>query len=151
MRQYQTLPPLIVPITGGFPTINDCDLLISSTVIGPPGPPGPPGPEGPEGPQGPPGSPGLVPVTIINSTPYNASTSQYFLGVSVASASSIVLPVSPTGTVFIVKDIEGDAVANPITITAAGGVFIDGAASAIISTPFGAIQLTFNGTEWSIV
>ena len=150
MRQYQTLPPLIVPIASRFPVINDCDLIISSTVIGQPGPPGPPGPVGPGGPQGPPGSPGLVPVTIVNSTPYNVSTSQYFLGVAVAAA-TIILPVSPIGTVFIVKDIDGDAAANPITITAAGGVFIDGAASAIISTPFGAIQLAFNGIEWSIL
>lgn len=151
MYQYQTLRPLLIPIPIGGPFINDNDLFISSTIVGPQGPPGPPGPVGPEGPAGPPGTPGLVPVNIVTTTPYSANTSQYFLGVDVATAASVVLPVSPTGTVFLIKDIDGDAVINPITVTATGGVLIDGSASATISTPFGSLQLVFNGTEWSIV
>lgn len=128
------------------PFINDCDLFISSTIIGPPGPPGP---QGPIGPAGPPGTPGLVPVTVVTTTPFNATLANYMLAVDVASAASIVLPVSPIGTVFIVKDIDGDALTNPITITAS--TTIDGAASATINAPYGAIQLVFNGTEWNIV
>lgn len=149
MNQYQILPPLILPLISPYPYINDSDLFINySSSIGPPGPPGPPGPVGPQGPIG---TPGLVPVTIVTTTPYNASTSEYFLGIEVGTASSIVLPVSPIGTVFIVKDIEGDAVTNPITITAAGGALIDSSISATINTPFGAIQIIFTGPEWSIV
>ena len=148
MYQYQTLRPLPLITPSTWPFINDCDLFINSTVVGPPGPPGP---QGPEGPQGPPGTIGLVPVNIVTTTPYSANTSQYFLGVNVASAASVVLPVSPTGTVFIIKDIDGDAVVNPITVTATGGALIDGSSSAVINTPFGALQLVFNGTEWNIV
>lgn len=151
MYQYQTLRPFIIPLPGTMPFVNDCDLFINSTVVGPAGPPGPPGPEGPEGPAGPPGTIGLVPVTIVTTTPYSANTSQYFLGVDVASAASVVLPVSPTGTVFMIKDIDGDAAINPITITATGGILIDGSANATIDTPFGSIQLVFNGTDWSVV
>ena len=149
-NQYQTLTPLIRPVPSPFPYIRDCDLFINSS-IGTAGPPGPPGPPGPVGPAGPPGTPGLVPVTVVTETPYNATLEDYFIGVDVAAAASVVLPVSPTGTVFIVKDIDGDATTNPITITAAGGVLIDGAASAIINAPYGGLQFVLNGTEWNIV
>ena len=151
MYQYQTLRPLPLIIPSTWPYINDCDLFINSSVVGPPGPPGPPGPQGPIGPPGPPGTPGLVPTTIVTSTPYSATTDEYFLGVNVASPVSIVLPVSPAGTVFIVKDIDGDSVTNPITITDTGGALIDGNANAVIDAPYGAVQLVFNGTQWNIV
>jgi hypothetical protein len=62
-----------------------------------------------------------------------------------------VLPASPTGTVFIVKDISGAAFTNNITVTATGGALIDGAASALINTNYGSITLVFNGTQWNIV
>lgn len=153
MQQMQMMPfmGMSVPYCSQLPVpyINDCDLLINSTIIGPPGPPGPPGPQGPVGPQGPAGTPGLVPVTIVTTTPFNATTSQYFLGVNVAAPASVVLPVSPTGTVFIIKDIDGDALTNPITVTAS--TTIDGSASATINSPYGSLQLVFNGTEWNIV
>ena len=149
-NQYQALTPLLMPIPSPFPFIGDRDLFINSS-IGTAGPPGPPGPPGPIGPAGPPGTPGLVPVTIVEVTPYNALLTDYFIGVDVAAPASVVLPVSPTGTVFIVKDIDGDATTNPITITAAGGILIDGAASATINAPYGGLQFVFNGTEWNIV
>jgi hypothetical protein len=140
-----------------FPFCSDNDLSIinySSGIPGPPGPPGPAGPAGPvgpAGPAGPPGTPGLVPVVIATTTPFNVLLEDYFIGVNVAGPASVVLPVSPTGTIFIVKDIDGDATTNPITITATGGTLIDGAASAIINAPYGALQFVFNGTEWNIV
>lgn len=116
---------------------------------GPPGPIGPPGPPGPIGPPGPPGTPGNVPVTIVTTTPFTAALTDYFLGVNIAGPSSIILPVSPLGTVFIIKDISGNASTNTITITGLG-TLIDGAANATISANFGSIQLIFNGTQWSI-
>ena len=153
MQQNQNMPfgfPMMPFVTGGAcfpaPIISDHDLFINSIVNGQPGPPGPPGPVGPQGPAG---TFGLVPTTIVTTTPFNATTAMYFIGVDVASAASIVLPVSPAGTVFVIKDIDGDAATNPITITAS--TTIDGAASATINVPFGSISLIFNGTDWSIV
>ena len=146
---FPYLPAAFPPAYG-----NDCDLFITSNISGPAGPPGPPGPVGPAGPPGPqgePGIPGLVPVTIVTETPYNATLDDYFIGVDVALPASIVLPASPTGTIFIIKDIDGDATTNPIAVTATGGVTIDGAGGALIDAPFGALQLIFNGTEWNIV
>lgn len=143
--QTQTLTPLwtsFIPIGCGYYSDNDLISYISPI-------PGPPGPQGPIGPAGPPGTPGLVPVTIATATPFNVATTDYFIGVNVASPTSIILPVSPTGTVFIVKDIDGDSSTNPITITAS--TTIDGAASATIDSPYGSLQFVFNGTEWNIV
>jgi hypothetical protein len=134
------------------PIIDDRDLFINSNIVGPPGPPGPPGPQGnpgPIGPQGPPGTPGLVPTTIVSVSPFTATLADYYLAVAVPIPASVILPISPTGTVFVIKDIEGDAAINPITITAS--TTIDGAASAIINSPYGSITLVFNGVEWNIV
>jgi hypothetical protein len=134
------------------PIIDDCDLFINSNisnVVGPPGPPGPPGPEGPIGPQGPPGSLADVPVTIINTPTYTPDFNEYFLGVSYAGAVTITLPAGTIGKVYVVKDINGDAITNPITINAS--TTIDGTASATINSPYGSITLIFNGTEWNIV
>ena len=146
--QYQTMPfgwplPAYLPLP---PVIDDKDLFINSIVNSQPGPPGPPGPEGPPGP---PGTPGLVPTTVVTTTPYLASLTEYYLAVNVAEPASIILPASPTGTVFVVKDASGNANTNPITVTAS--TTIDGAASAIINSPYGSLTFIFNGTEWNIV
>ena len=154
--QFQGAPfgfPIAPFVTGGacfpMPFISDNDLFINSVIsggtVGPPGPPGPPGPEGP------PGTPGLVPTTIVTTTPFTATVDDYFLAVNVAAPASIVLPISPAGTVFIIKDIDGDADSNPITITDIAGALIDGFATALINVPYGALQLVFNGTQWNIV
>ena len=159
-QQQQFMPfgwplPAYLPLP---PIIDDRDLFINSIVsgipgpIGPPGPEGPPGPIGPTGPTGPqgdPGIPGLVPVTVVETTPYAADLTDYYLAVDVAGPASVVLPISPTGTVFVIKDTDGDASTNPITVTAS--TTIDGAASTLINTDYGSITLIFNGTEWNIV
>jgi hypothetical protein len=144
--QTQTLAPL-PPLFPVFPFIPDHDLFINSIISG--GIPGPQGPPGPAGPAGPPGIPGLVPVTIVTTTPYLADLTDYYLPVTLATPGSVILPVAPTGTVFIIKDISGTANINPITITAS--TTIDGAASAIINTPYGSLTFIFNGVEWNIV
>ena len=155
--QTQTLAPLLPPFFPIFPFVPDRDLFINSSIggipgpAGPPGPTGPAGPAGPTGPQGDPGTPGLVPVTDVIITPYLADLTDYYLAVDVAAPASVVLPVSPTGTVFVIKDIDGDASTNPITVTDTGGALIDGAASAVINTDYGSITLIFNGTDWNIV
>jgi len=156
MQQQQQQTQSIQPSPAWFPPYIPCgyidnDYIDFTSITTLPGPPGPPGPQGPAGPPGPPGTPGLVPTTIVTSTPFTADLTDYYLGVDVAGPTSVILPVSPTGTVFIVKDIDGDAAINPITVTALGGTLIDGAAGAVINVPYGALQLVFNGTDWSII
>lgn len=157
------LPP--IPL---IPFVEDNDLLINSIITGTEGPPGPAGPAGPQGetgpagpqgetgpagpqgetgPAGPPGSL-VVPVTTIEED-YTALPTDYFIAVITGDAYTITLPAGPDGTTFIVKDVLGDASANPITIVDAG--LIDGAASAIINTDFGSLTFIYNNGGWSIV
>jgi predicted dehydrogenase len=66
------------------------------------------------------------------------------------NAVTITLPTGILGTVYMVKDCSGNANNNNITIQGTGGQLVDGS-SATINSPYGSIQLIFNGSEWSIV
>jgi hypothetical protein len=95
----------------------------------------------------------LAPTTILTSgASYSVVDGDYFIGVdkSPGSATTINLPGSPAvGRTLIFKDMNGDALNNPITIT--GGT-IDGASSYVIDFTYGAvgIQCT-SGTDWSVL
>jgi hypothetical protein len=61
---------------------------------------------------------------------------------------AVNLPAGVTGQTFIIKDGLGLAsVATPITIVPTAGT-IDGAVSAVINTPFGALTLIYDGVQW---
>ena len=61
------------------------------------------------------------------------------------------LPAGVLGQVFYIKDGLGLASpATPITITPTAGT-IDGAATATINAPYGALTLVYSGTEWKIL
>lgn len=146
-QQQQFMPfgwpmPLYLPLP---PVIDDCDLLINSTIIGPPGPPGPPGPQGDPGP---PGTPGLVPTTTVQ-TDYTAQLTDYFIGVITDAEYTITLPNGPTGTVFVIKDVSGTASTNPITVV--NTVDIDGEAGATIDTNFGSLTFVYSNGAWNII
>lgn len=97
------------------------------------------------------GNPSPVTVTNVTTPTYTALPTDYFLCVDTATnAVTITLPTGVLGTVYIVKDCSGDAATNPITVDGTGGQLVDGS-SATINSPYGAIQLIFNGAEWSIV
>ena len=66
-------------------------------------------------------------------------------------AVAVALPAGVTGQVFYLKDGLGLAApATPITITPAAGT-IDGAATATIDAPYGALTLVYSGVEWKIL
>ena len=70
---------------------------------------------------------------------------------SVGAATTVNLPATPaTGLTFTIKDGKGDAGANNITITPAAGL-IDGAATLVISTNYGAREISYDGTAWGAV
>lgn len=97
------------------------------------------------------GNPSPVTVTDVTTPTYTALATDYFLCVDTATDPvTITLPTGVLGTVYIVKDCSGDATTNPITINGTGGQLVDGS-SATINSPYGATQLIFNGSEWSIV
>lgn len=67
------------------------------------------------------------------------------------AASAVALFTSPTtGYVLTVLDCKGDASTNNITITPAAGL-IDGSATFVINTAFGAWQAVYTGTIWKTV
>ena len=66
-------------------------------------------------------------------------------------AVAVTLPAGVTGQVFYLKDGLGLAApATPITITPTAGT-IDGAATATINAPYGALTLVYSGVEWKIL
>lgn len=67
-------------------------------------------------------------------------------------AVAVTLPAGVLGKTFTLKDGLGLAApATPITITPAGADTIDGAATATINAPFGALTLVFDGAQWILV
>ena len=64
---------------------------------------------------------------------------------------AVTLPAGVTGQVFYLKDGLGLAApATPITITPTAGT-IDGAATAVINVPYGALTVVYSGVEWKIL
>jgi hypothetical protein len=96
------------------------------------------------------GSPSPVSVTEVTTATYTALPTDYMLCVLTNGPVTITLPTGKLGTVYIIKDCFGDANNNPITIQGTGGQLVDGS-TATINSPYGSIQLIFNGTDWSIV
>lgn len=97
------------------------------------------------------GNPSPVTVTNVTTPTYTALATNYFLCVDTATNPVIItLPTGILGTVYIIKDCSGDALTNSITIQGTGGQLVDGSV-ATINSPYGAIEVIFNGTEWSIV
>ena len=96
------------------------------------------------------GNPIPVTVTDVTTSTYTALSTDYMLCVLTNGPVTITLPTGILGTVYIIKDCFGDANNNPITIEGTGGQLVDGS-TATINSPYGAIQLIFNGTDWSIV
>jgi hypothetical protein len=110
---------------------------------------GQPGPVGPAGPPGPPGLVSPVKVTQVT-TDYTATVTDYFIYVVHGAQVVITLPTSVIGTVYIIKD--GDGNASPTTPIIVQGTLqnIDNGTAAI-TTSFGSITVIFNGSSWSIV
>lgn len=94
----------------------------------------------------------LEPVRIALVTPDTvlATDSIVSYELTVPAATAVTLPAGITGTVYYLKDGSGTAAANPITITPTAST-IDGAATAVINSNFGAITLAFTGTQWIIL
>ena len=120
-----------------------------STVSGPTGNTGPTGAAstvtGPTGPQGYPTS-----RSVASSTPYNATSSDQYIGVTYAGSTTINLAAGVAGQAVVIKDERGTAGTYPIVINANGAETIDGQASAIIAINYGSITLWFN-TGWHVI
>jgi hypothetical protein len=100
-------------------------------------------------------SSGVTPVAvrIATATPDTILVTDEVISYEVPGpvAVAVALPAGVTGQVFYIKDGLGLAApATPITITPAAGT-IDGAATATIDAPYGALTLVYSGVEWKIL
>ena len=92
-----------------------------------------------------------VNVTTPGAYPYTTLTTDYLILVDTSSARTITPLASPaTGTTYRIKDNVGSAAANNITVTPSGKN-IDGAASFVINTNWGSVDITYNGTQWNVL
>jgi hypothetical protein len=92
-------------------------------------------------------------VQIAVATPVTVTNADDVISVEVPGPVAVVvnLPAGVTGQLFYIKDGLGLAApATPITITPAAGT-IDGAATATIDAPYGALTLVYSGTQWLIL
>jgi len=86
----------------------------------------------------------------VTSTPYTASSSDYYIGVNTGSAAIVQLPLASTldsGQTFIVKDESGNASTYNITVQTSGSDVIDGQSNQTIESDYGSISLYSNGTD----
>lgn len=92
-----------------------------------------------------------VQVKAPGAYPYTTLAQDAVILVDTSSARSIVPYASPVlGQMHRIKDSVGSAAANNITITPSGKN-IDGAASYVIASNYGSVDIVYNGTEWSVL
>lgn len=86
--------------------------------------------------------------TYVTTTEYTVQPDDYYIGVDTAAPTTIILPTSTnSGRMIIIKDEDGDAEINPITVI---GTVDNDAGGFIIQINNGAIQMIYrNG--WRIV
>lgn len=95
----------------------------------------------------------IVHYTNINTSPYVATTTLFYLSVDTSVIPiTIQLPnTPPNGRFWVIKDRAGNAEINNITITTPGGLdTIDGVISYIINTNYQSTNILYNGANYEI-
>jgi hypothetical protein len=89
--------------------------------------------------------------TAVNDAGYSALVSDYLIAyTSLTAARTVTLPAA-TGMnnhILIVKDESGAAGTYNISVNVTAGGSIDGAASKVLSTNYGVIEVYSNGSQW---
>lgn len=97
-------------------------------------------------------SSGFIYKQTRTATSYTIKANDFYVGVtSTAAARTITLPALasiPEETVYIVKDESGGASVNNITIDGNASETIDGAATKVINTNYGAVRLMRSSSAW---
>lgn len=92
-----------------------------------------------------------VQVKAPGAYPYTTVPQDNVILVDTSSARTITPYASPaTGQMHRIKDNVGSAASNNITITPSGKN-IDGAASVVINTNYGSVDICYQGTQWVIL
>jgi len=93
----------------------------------------------------------IYPSVNVTSTPYLIVSTDYYVGVNVASAATINLPSGTQGRMLVVKDERGNAQAQTITIVGNGSDKIDGYANVVLAINYGSLTLFFNNGSWRVI
>jgi hypothetical protein len=92
-------------------------------------------------------------VTLAES-PYDIEVEDGFIVINSAGGGVVLnlpSPVNLIGSWYVLKDGSGNCSSlNPITINAPGGTTIDKGASLSVETPFTAVSIVSDGTEWFV-
>lgn len=99
-------------------------------------------------------SAGIQAYTPVNTTPYVVLTSDYTIGVDCSGGiRTVQLPNAPSSTqIWVIKDVNGAAATNNITVTTVGGaVLIDDAATYTMNVNYGALTVQWNGTKYMVI
>jgi hypothetical protein len=102
------------------------------------------------------GSGGSITISTLGNCILNTSpgAADYYVGVN--NGSTITLPLGASlsaGKQYIIKDesgLAGTFVGYRVTVAASGSDLIDGQASLIIALNYGAVNVIWTGTKWSI-
>lgn len=92
--------------------------------------------------------------TGVGSSPFTVTSSHYYLAVDTSSiAITLDLPQASTVTdqIYIIKDRNGNANTNNITIDPNGSETIDGASTYVININYGRVTIYSNGSNWEII
>lgn len=81
---------------------------------------------------------------------YTATSTDEYIGVRSANATTITLPVGIPGRVYYIKDEYGQG-GGKITIKPQNGDLIDGKTSYIISVPYQSVNIVFRAGVWWII
>lgn len=88
---------------------------------------------------------------VHSASPYAALTTDTIIPVDpTAGTVTVNLPATaaPAGTIFIVKDITGEAATHNITVSAGGTTTIDAGTTVTISSNYGVSRIFSNGTAY---
>lgn len=91
----------------------------------------------------------VINVSAVTGSSYTVQTTDYVVGVSSNSNSTITLPLAssvPRGKSYIIKDEGGASVTYPITIEPTSPDTINGNTSTILRRAFASVNLYSNGT-----
>lgn len=88
-------------------------------------------------------------VTAAGDVTMTATDTILILEKTIGAATAVTLPPAPTtGRSIVIKDGNGDAALNPITVS---GGMIDGAAAYVVNENHASLSLVFNGGSWNLV
>ena len=95
---------------------------------------------------------GLVHARTAVTTNHTAAVDEYYLGIRSASLEILFDATQcANGQTYIIKDeIGGADVATPITLKPSASQTMDNASSVTIASPYGAVHLYTDGTNWFI-